>query len=55
LKTGSSIKSSIYTFRKDVMVDKDTVNVKPRKFQAAGKLVNRAVLIILSKDLLGKS
>lgn len=37
------------------MVEKDTVNVKPRKFQASGKLVNRAVLVVLSKDLLGKS
>ena len=37
------------------MIKKDTIGVKPRKYHAAGKLVNRGVLVILSKKLLGKS
>jgi two-component system cell cycle response regulator len=37
------------------MIKKDTIGVKPRKFRAAGKLINRAVLVILSKKLFGKT
>jgi pSer/pThr/pTyr-binding forkhead associated (FHA) protein len=38
------------------MTKKDTIKVKPtRKYHAAGKLVNRGVLVILSKKLFGKS
>lgn len=35
------------------MPKKDTVNVSPRKLQASGLLNNRAVLVILSENLLG--
>ena len=37
------------------MIKKDTIKVKTRKYHAAGKLINRAVLVVLSKKLFGKS
>lgn len=38
------------------MTKKDTIKVKPtRKYHAAGKLVNKGVLVTLSKKLFGRS
>ena len=37
------------------MTNKDTVKIQKRKLHSSGKLLNRAVLVILSKKHLGKS
>ncbi|HOO72968.1 MAG TPA: FHA domain-containing protein [Spirochaetota bacterium] len=37
------------------MTNKDTVKIEKRKLQSSGKLINRAVLVILSKKHFGKS